>query len=219
MRTIVVASNKGGAGKTTLVTHLAVEAQRQGDGPVGVIDADPMGGASGWYNARNEAAGHPVFLDMEQGGLAAALRAAERAGLRTVFIDTPPAATASIQAIMEASDLVIIPVIPSPNDLRAIGETLTLVENAKRPLIFVLNSADARALLTGSATRMLSQHGPIASTVIGQRQIYRSSMTDGHVASEFRGAGAKQASAEMAELWKDIQNALKGGKRRGTTTR
>ena len=96
MQTIVVASNKGGAGKTTLVTHLAVEAHRQNAGPVGVIDADPMGGASGWYNARDPAAKQPVFLEIGQGGLSVTLQAAEREGFHTVLIDTPPAATDAI---------------------------------------------------------------------------------------------------------------------------
>jgi len=43
MRTIVLASRKGGAGKTTLTGHLAVEATRTESGPVAVIDTDPQG--------------------------------------------------------------------------------------------------------------------------------------------------------------------------------
>ncbi len=48
----VLASRKGGAGKTTLACHLAVEAGRAGYGPVAVVDLDPMGGLSGWWDAR-----------------------------------------------------------------------------------------------------------------------------------------------------------------------
>lgn len=43
MRVIVLASQKGGSGKTTLAGHLAVEAERQGAGPVALIDTDPQG--------------------------------------------------------------------------------------------------------------------------------------------------------------------------------
>ena len=43
MQVIVFASQKGGSGKTTLSGHIAVEAQRQGAGPVALIDADPQG--------------------------------------------------------------------------------------------------------------------------------------------------------------------------------
>ena len=44
MDVLVLASQKGGAGKTTLSRHLAVEAERAGEGPVVLIDADPQGG-------------------------------------------------------------------------------------------------------------------------------------------------------------------------------
>ena len=43
MRTVVIASPKGGTGKSTLTGHLAVEAERQGCGPVAIVDTDPQG--------------------------------------------------------------------------------------------------------------------------------------------------------------------------------
>ena len=52
MRTIILASRKGGAGKTTLTCHLAVEAERRGHGPVGIIDTDDMAGLAKWWDAR-----------------------------------------------------------------------------------------------------------------------------------------------------------------------
>ena len=52
MRTITLASRKGGAGKTTLTCHLAVEAERQGHGPVGIIDTDEMAGLAKWWDVR-----------------------------------------------------------------------------------------------------------------------------------------------------------------------
>ena len=41
MRVIAFASQKGGVGKTTLVGHLAVEAEHRDAGPVALIDTDP----------------------------------------------------------------------------------------------------------------------------------------------------------------------------------
>ncbi|HSF29839.1 MAG TPA: ParA family protein [Candidatus Tectomicrobia bacterium] len=53
MRILAIASQKGGAGKTTLAAHLAVEAERSGAGPVAVVDTDPQGSLAAWWNTRD----------------------------------------------------------------------------------------------------------------------------------------------------------------------
>ena len=53
MHVIVLASQKGGAGKTTLAAHIAVAAEAAGDGPAVLIDADPQGSLSAWWNVRD----------------------------------------------------------------------------------------------------------------------------------------------------------------------
>ena len=60
MQTICSYSTKGGCGKTTLAAHLAVEAERQGDGPVAVMDADPQASLARWWNQRE--ADTPAFI-------------------------------------------------------------------------------------------------------------------------------------------------------------
>ena len=60
MHVLVIASRKGGAGKTTLAGHLAVEAERAGAGQVAVIDTDLQGSLADWWNAR--AAPTPLFV-------------------------------------------------------------------------------------------------------------------------------------------------------------
>jgi chromosome partitioning protein len=222
MHTIVLASRKGGAGKTTLAMHLAVEAGRSGHGPVVCIDADPMGGASGWYNAR-KLDGGPQFAAVGQEGLQATLSALGKAGVGLVVVDTPGDATEALGSIIAACDLVIIPVRPSPNDLRAIGETLDMMERVHaqangRPFLFALNQVISNASLTGQASRALSHFGPILETTIGMRTDFVSSMTDGRTAVEVK--PKSKAAQEIAALWGEIAQHLNGGKRRrGTTTR
>ncbi len=59
MRVMAFASQKGGSGKTTLAGHIAVQAELAGAGPVAIIDTDPQGSLSDWWNARP--APTPVF--------------------------------------------------------------------------------------------------------------------------------------------------------------
>jgi chromosome partitioning protein len=60
MRIVVLASRKGGSGKTTLAGHLAVQAEMSGAGPVALIDSDPQGSLADWWNLR--AAETPHFV-------------------------------------------------------------------------------------------------------------------------------------------------------------
>ena len=63
MRTLVVASQKGGVGKTTIAGHLAVMAELSNAGPVALIDTDPQGSLSSWWNERQ--AERPLFASVD----------------------------------------------------------------------------------------------------------------------------------------------------------
>ena len=53
MKTVVVASSKGGVGKTTLATHLAAQSALSGRRTV-LVDADPQGSSTRWCERRAE---------------------------------------------------------------------------------------------------------------------------------------------------------------------
>jgi chromosome partitioning protein len=63
MRMLTIASQKGGAGKTTLAAHLAVEAECTGAGPVAVVGTDPQGSLAAWWNSRE--ASTPLFAAVD----------------------------------------------------------------------------------------------------------------------------------------------------------
>jgi len=203
MRVIVLASRKGGAGKTTICSALAVEAQRRKAGPVALIDTDPMGGLAHWWNERQDET--PAFAKVGEGGLKPTLADLQGQGVQMVFIDTPPMAGDPLRPILSAADLVIIPVVPSPNDLRAIGDTLALVEETRRPMIFVVNNA-GRGRLTGQAAIALSQYGTVSPVTLQTRQDYRSAMIDGRSPGE---VDPKSKSAEeITGLWDYVSGRL-----------
>lgn len=197
MRVLALAARKGGVGKTTIAGHLAVQAEACGHGPVALIDTDPQGSLSAWWNGR--AQDTPLFVQATIAELPRQLDALRQHGIRLVIIDTPPAITENIEAVVALADLVLIPTRPSPHDLRAVGATVDLVERCGRPMIFVVNGATPRARITGDAAVALSQHGTVAPTTLHQRVDFASSMIDGRTVQE---VNAKSNSAiEVAELW------------------
>ena len=142
MYVIVLASQKGGAGKTTLAAHLAVAAEAAGDGPAVLIDTDPQGSLSAWWNVRK--AEVPVLAPMTIAELPEKLELLDEAGYSVAIIDTPPAITEAIGAVVVSADLVLIPTRPSPHDLRAVGSTVSLVQGAGKPFVFARDPGQAQ---------------------------------------------------------------------------
>ena len=201
MKVLTLASRKGGSGKTTLAGHLAVQAEMDGRGRVGLIDVDPQGSMSEWWNAR--AAATPVYV---QTGLHRVVDDVERmrdAGLDLLVLDTPPSLSQTVSDIVAISDLVLVPVRPSPHDLRSVGTTVGLIEHLGKPLIFVINGAAPRARITREAVEALSQHGPLAPTIIHQRVDFAASMIDGRTVMEL--SSKSRSSLEIAELWSYVK--------------
>jgi chromosome partitioning protein len=204
MHVLVLAAQKGGSGKTTLSGHLAVEADKAGIGPVALIDTDPQGSLSQWWNAR--ASSSPHFAKVGLLDLGDALAQLKAAGIKLAVIDTPPAITSSISQVVAHADLVVIPTRPSPHDLRAVGATVDIAERQDKPVIFVVNGATPRARITGEAAIALSQHGTVAPVTLHHRVDFAASMVDGRTVGE---VVAKSASAkEVRDLWIYIQDRL-----------
>ena len=204
MRTLVVASQKGGVGKTTIAGHLAVMAESAGAGPVALIDTDPQGSLSSWWNERK--AETPVFVSVDIASLAESLQKLKAAGIKLAIIDTPPAVTETIRTVLAVADLVLIPTRPSPHDLRAVGSTVALVEAVGKRMVFVINGAAQRAKITGEAAIALSQHGTVAPVTLYQRTDFAASMIDGRTVQEID--PVSKSAGEVAELWKYVHTQL-----------
>ena len=205
MHVIVLASQKGGAGKTTLSRHLAVQAERVGDGPVVLIDADPQGGLAGWWNRRQ--AEIPVFFESSLDDLPRHLERARQGGFKLVIIDTPPQATGLIQSVVRLADLVLIPTRPSPDDLDAVGRTIDIVDEANKPMVFVINGATKNARITGQAAIALSQSGTVATPLIHHSVSFPTSGIDGRTVGELEPGG--NPAREIAELWTYVSARLR----------
>jgi chromosome partitioning protein len=196
MKVLVFASQKGGSGKTTLAAHIAVQAELAGDGPVALMDADPQGSLTDWWNEREFEA--PLFARTSIARLVEHLEEMRAKGIELLVIDTPPAITSTIGHVVNVADLVVIPTRPSPHDLRSAGGTVDIAERLNKPLVFVINGAHPRARITAEAAISLSQHGAVAEVVVHQR--------NGRTVMEV--STRSRSPDEIGQLWAYLKGRL-----------
>ena len=203
---VTLTARKGGTGKTTLAAHLAVAAEAAGAGPVAQSIPTrrvgwPVGGTSGLPR-------RPSGFDPAR-SLPVAVAGCRADGYGTLLIDTPPSLSDTIAEVLALADLIVVPVQPSPNDLRAVGSTVELAAASGKPMVFVINRATARARITTQAAIALSQYGAVAPVVIHSRVDFATSMTDGRTAAELD--PASKSAGEVAALWAYLQTRLTQG--------
>jgi len=201
---ITLAQQKGGAGKTTLVAHLAVAWRRAGYS-VTLVDIDPQGSLASWHAVRRQFLGQDCGFDLTAVGgwrVDGEVRRL-RAECEIVLIDTAPHAETEARLAMRASDLVIVPVQPTPMDLWATKPTLAIAAEEKSSVLITLNRVPPRgklAQLVLEELKTLDQ--PIAETKIGNRQAFASTMMEGRAVGEKskRGLAIKEIDALAAEI-------------------
>jgi len=200
---VVVASQKGGSGKTTLARNLAVAA---GSGAA-LVDTDPQGSLTDWWNRREAEVPPLARLD---GDLAAGIAALAESGVELVLVDTPPSVHPWLGDLLRLADLVLVPVRPSPDDLGAVSATLDLVEAAGRPFAFVISQAKPGTILAREAVPALAQHGRVAPAVIHDRVEFPTAAIAGLGVTEREGPGAEEVrqllSYVMTQLRKGAKN-------------
>ncbi len=181
MEIIVVASQKGGSGKTTTTRSLAVLAQKT-LGPTVIIDLDPQGSLTAWWNRREDQ--QPALVAFDISEFAERMAQLEAAGIEYVFVDTPPSVHPEILDVMRKATMIVVPVRPSPDDLDAVRDTLSMIEAAGAPFVFVLTQAKHRTRLQLSAVQALAQHGKLAPTVIHDRTDFPTTAISGQTVNE-----------------------------------
>jgi len=210
MQTILVASRKGGSGKTTLAVHLATIAESP-TSPALLIDADPQGSASFWYERR--ASQTPLLSAVAVGGVAQVLADAKASGIATAIIDSPPHDAPGIAQLMRLADLAIIPTRPGPLDLAAVGATIEIARATKTPFIVLLNAtpparADGEPSIVTEARQVLDSIGaPVLTRYVSQRAVLSHSLITGEAVNEF--APDSPAAQEIAAAWAMIRKVLK----------
>lgn len=209
MKTIAVLNQKGGAGKTTIATHLATALQHSGHSVL-LIDSDPQGSARDWAAVRED---HPIsVVGMDRPTIERDVKSL--APVDFVIIDGAPQASDLAVSAIKASDFILIPVQPSPYDIWATADLVDLVKqrieitDGKLQAAFIVSRAITGSNIGKEISVILEDYElPVLTTKIHQRVDYPGTAAGGSTVIEDypRSEGAR----EMMELSAEIVSLLK----------
>lgn len=122
---VAVLQQKGGAGKTTVATNIACQLHAD-DEKVLLIDLDPQGSATDWYEAQDENKPGPEVIRMGKKIHQALPKISH--SYDWVIIDGAPNVSDLAAAGVRAADIILVPVQPSPYDIWACAELVELIQ-------------------------------------------------------------------------------------------
>lgn len=211
---ITIAQQKGGAGKTTIASHLATAFSQRGK-RTAIIDIDPQASLSTWHRIREEkfGEGYTGLTSVASTGWRLATEIAElKNDHDIIIIDSPPHIEAEARNAIRSADLIILPVQPSPTDLWATKATLEIAAQENIDTRILLNRV-SNSKLASAVYADLKKTMPknLLKTQIGNRVSFASSMLEGRTVMEaFAGS---TGSDEVKQLVAEVEGILGIGKK------
>lgn len=211
MKVISILNQKGGVGKTTISVNLASAIAKKGKSVL-LVDADPQGSALDWFASRSDEM-EPLFpvVGCAKPNLHKTIPDLGQ-GRDVVVIDGAPRVTDLARAAIMASDLVLIPVQPSPYDVWAAEEVVKLIKEAQiyRPEIqaaFVINRKIAKTAIGRDIVDALEGFEiEVLDSTLSQRVVYAESAAVG--VAVFEQDSKSYATREVNRLAKEVLNVL-----------
>ena len=198
-------NQKGGVGKSTLSISLAACLARTG-ARVLLIDADPQGSALDWASARQ---GDPLFSVVGFPRPSIHKEIAQIGhGYDHIVIDGPPRVTDLARSAIMASDVVVIPVQPSPYDIWAAEEVVKLIDEARVykeniKSVFVVNRKITNTAIGRDVREALAAYPVhVLQASVAQRVVFAEAAAQGQAVFEIDPKGPAVAEIEIfaAEL-------------------
>jgi chromosome partitioning protein len=197
MKILAIISQKGGVGKTTLATALAVAADRAGQ-HAAVFDLDPQASAAFWKDTRQAEA--PAVVAIPPSRLQHVLNAAADTGCDLAVIDAPPFAKDIAYEAAQRADFILIPTRPAVLDVMAMTKTLELVAHYGKPSAVVLTFCPVQGREIADTEAAVAALGATLAPVrIHNRVAYSRAQQTGLTAQEFEIDG--KAAEEIKQLY------------------
>jgi chromosome partitioning protein len=184
---ISILNEKGGVGKTTLATNLA-RAFHLRDKKVLLVDSDPQGSARDWHVNGNGEMLEVIGLDrptLDKDVIKF------RSRYDMVFIDGAPQVTEMVVKAILCSDVILIPVQPSPYDIWASKSLVDLVKqrqeimNGNPKAAFVISRQIGNTCIGKEVRTVLEEYDlPVFIYGTGQRIVYAETAAEGQTVYE-----------------------------------
>ncbi|WP_247637238.1 AAA family ATPase [Methylobacterium sp. 37f] len=204
MHVILVATQKGGAGKSTICAHFGALAERQGK--TLLIDADPQGSLTDWYTSRQ--AETPLLVQADATNIGPILDTAAGEGIAWVIIDSAPHNAPLMASLMSRASVTVVPVRPGPFDLKAAGKTLDMARALKAPIACIINAAppitreNEPSVVAEARIVLTSMGAPVLPGQVSQRASFSHALITGQSVTEYDPDG--RAASEIAAMWSAV---------------
>ena len=206
MDIITIATQKGGAGKTTLATNLAVASARAGKITL-VIDADSQKTAFEWFQKREDQSNPLVMESTDQKTLFRILELAKEKGVDRVFIDTQGADMPLVNDAISCADFCIMACGSGGFDISMQRTTAAVVKRLEKNAAFIITKATSRGQEAKETRAILSGLGfssPEHQTTY--LKVYRDAAICGLSVLEYEPNG--KAAKEVMALYKWLEKKL-----------
>ena len=197
MKVLAILSQKGGVGKTTLATCLAVAAEQAGK-EVAILDLDPQATASFWKDVRQ--LDTPAIASIQPIRLSAMLKACADGGTDLVVIDGAAVARDVTFEAARHADFILIPTKTAVFDTMSMTHTLEVVRQLARPFAVVLTFVPPQGQETGDAMKAVEELGAaVCPVTVGNRKAFFRAQALGQAVQEFEPHGP--AADEIKKLY------------------
>lgn len=208
MKTITVASAKGGTGKSTITALLAVRASQ--DTPrVAMMDLNfDQGSLTQWWTMRGEPDSPKLIDESDVEKIPRDVK--KLAGAYDwLFIDTPPFDMDVIEQAIAVADAVVVPVKAGFFDIMASQSVVEMCRERRKPFSLLLNAVDTKfKVLTRQAKVAFVDVGPMFASQIDHRLPYIQALSKGKTGGEID----KAAREEVDGLWAEVRRLAEKGR-------
>jgi chromosome partitioning protein len=208
MKTVTVASAKGGTGKSTITALLAVRASQ--DTPrVAMMDLNfDQGSLTQWWGLRGEPDSPKLVAEDDIDHIPRDVKRLA-ASYDWLFIDTPPFDMDVIEQAIAVADAVVIPVKAGFFDIMASQSVVEMCQERRKPFSLLLNAFDSSHKTLGRQAQVaFVDVGPLFATRIEHRAPYIQALSSGKTGAETN----KIAKEEVDGLWAEVKRLAEKGR-------